>query len=359
MKDLDNLGYVLGMKVTRNQIKFVIFLSQELYINSLVDYFGTGACKPVLTPQVPPSKLLPLAITDSEPAKIHYQRDVGLLNYLVSCTRPDLAYSASCISQFLSFPSHHHELTFIKIQIFLWKLCFLYGLIGWKTTKKELVARSSMEAEYRSISNCCQDVCWLLELVSDFGISIKANWFCDNQGALALLKNSLYQHQAQHIKLGLHWCCQLLKKGNVDVKYISTEIMPANILTKFLGRKQHLEHCSALGFSSLEPGRTLTKSSLKVTEHEKENSSERNNLEVSTPIPSIPDPGPDSIENSTERIISKTNLPVLSRTDPEPDSNPPLMGKSPRSEWIPENEPPPKEILGKLGDPRNMIKSRI
>ncbi|MBW0567318.1 hypothetical protein O181_107033 [Austropuccinia psidii MF-1] len=140
---------------------------------------------------------------------------------------------------------------------------------------------------------------------------------------------------------------------------MSTALMPADILTKFLDRNQHLEQCSALRFSSLEPGRTLTKSSLNVTEHEKENFPERKNLEISTPIPSRPDPRPDSIENSTERIISKTNLQVLSRTDPEPDPNPPLMGKSPRSEWIPENEPPSKEILGKVGDPRNMIKSRI
>ncbi|MBW0567317.1 hypothetical protein O181_107032 [Austropuccinia psidii MF-1] len=125
MKNLGNLGYVLGMKVTINTIKFVLSISKELYINSLLDSFGMGACKPISTPQVPPSKLLSLAITDSEPAKIHYQRAVGLLNYLVAGTRPDLAYSASCISQFLSFPSHDHELAFIKV------LRYLKGTRTW------------------------------------------------------------------------------------------------------------------------------------------------------------------------------------------------------------------------------------
>ncbi|MBW0570272.1 hypothetical protein O181_109987 [Austropuccinia psidii MF-1] len=132
-----------------------------------------GACKPILTPQVPLSKLLPLGITDSEPAKPHYWRDVGLLNYLVACTRPDLAYSASCLSQFLSFSSHDHELPLMHILLYLegmstWGLwigrqgdnfsifayfnsdrgsnddsrsfsgsfVFLYGLIGWKTMKQ-------------------------------------------------------------------------------------------------------------------------------------------------------------------------------------------------------------------------------
>ncbi|MBW0553238.1 hypothetical protein O181_092953 [Austropuccinia psidii MF-1] len=98
MKDLGDLGYVLGMKVTRNWVERVIFLSQELHVNSLLSSFGMGSCKRVSTPQVPSSKLLPLATADSEPAKLHYRRAVGLLNYLVACTRPDLAYSASSLS---------------------------------------------------------------------------------------------------------------------------------------------------------------------------------------------------------------------------------------------------------------------
>ncbi|MBW0516785.1 hypothetical protein O181_056500 [Austropuccinia psidii MF-1] len=294
MKDLGKLCYVLGMKVTRNQIDRVVFLSQELYINTLLESFDMMSWKTVSTPQVPSSRLLPLTNTGSEPAKIHYRRAVGLLNYLVACTRPDLAYSASCLSQFLSLPSYEHELAFKHVLRYLkgtstWGLwlgriddsssiigycdsdwgsnynsrsfsgscIFLYGLVGWKTTKQEVVALSSTEAEYRSISTCCQDVCWLLELVSELGLSVKASLSCDNQGALALLKNPLYQHRTRHIKLRLHWCRQLLEEGVIDVKYISTALMPANILTKSLCKGQHHDHCSALGLSSFEPGRVL------------------------------------------------------------------------------------------------------
>ncbi|MBW0555708.1 hypothetical protein O181_095423 [Austropuccinia psidii MF-1] len=289
MKDLGDLCYVLGMKVTRNRVDRVIFLNQELYVNSLLNSFGMGSCKPASTPQVPSSRLVPHVSTESQPATIHFRRAVGLLKYLVACTRPDLAYSASCLSQFLSLPSHDHELAFKHVLRYLkgtstWGLwlgkignnssitaycdsdwgsnydsrsfsgscVLLYGLVGWKTTKQEVVALSSTEAEYHSISNCCQDVCWLLELVSDLGLSIKANVFCDNQGALALLKNPLYQHRTRHIKLRLHWCRQLLEEGIVDVKYISTALMPADLLTKSLGRIQHQEHFSSLGLSSFE-----------------------------------------------------------------------------------------------------------
>ncbi|MBW0466610.1 hypothetical protein O181_006325 [Austropuccinia psidii MF-1] len=103
---------------------------------------------------------------------------------------------------------------------------------------------------------------------------------------------------------------------------------------------------------------TLIKSSPKVSQHEKEVSPQRNNLEIGSPIPSRSDPESDPTENSTEETTTKTNQPALSRTDPEPDPNPPPKGKIRRYEWIPENEPPPKEILGKVGDPRNIIESR-
>ncbi|MBW0535985.1 hypothetical protein O181_075700 [Austropuccinia psidii MF-1] len=209
-----------------------------------------ASCKHVSTPQVPSSRLLPLASARSEPETIHYRRAVGLLNYLVACTRPDLAYSASCLSQFLSLPLYDHELAFKHVLCYLkgtstWGLwlgrrgdnssiiaycdadwgsnydsrlfsgscVFLYGLVGWKTTKQEVVALSSTEAGYHLISNCCHNVCWLLELVSDLGLSMKATLFCDNQGALALLKNPLYQHRTRHIKLHLHWCRQFWKKA--------------------------------------------------------------------------------------------------------------------------------------------------
>ncbi|MBW0527427.1 hypothetical protein O181_067142 [Austropuccinia psidii MF-1] len=65
------------------------------------------------------------------------------------------------------------------------------------------------------------------------------------------------------------------------------------------------------------------------------------------------------MEDSTEVISSRTKPSSLFRTNnPEPDPNHLAKGKSPRYEWIPENEPPPKEILGKVGDPRNVMESR-
>ncbi|MBW0526255.1 hypothetical protein O181_065970 [Austropuccinia psidii MF-1] len=256
MKDLGELRYVLGMKVERDREKCRLFLTQGLYIDNLLTTFGMQDCKSVSTPQVPGSRLLPRTDTNAPVATINYRRGIGLLNYLVTCTRPDLAYSASCLAQFLNDPSSKHEAAFKHVLRYLsgtrsWGITlgsclFFYGLVGWKTSKQDVVSLSSTEAEYRSISNCCQDVCWLLELVSDFGLNVKARLLCDNQGAIALLKNPLYQHRTRHIKLCLHWCRQLLNEGNISVEYVATNLMVADVLTKSLTRILHKTHCTAL-----------------------------------------------------------------------------------------------------------------
>ncbi|MBW0536835.1 hypothetical protein O181_076550 [Austropuccinia psidii MF-1] len=137
MKDLGELQYLLGMTVKRDREKRSLFLSQELYINNLLATFGMQACRPVSTLQVPGSRLLPRADTNAPAASINYQRAIGLLNYLVTCTRPDLAYSASCLAQFLNNPSSENETSFKHV------LPYLSGTQTWGITLEKLWAQHS------------------------------------------------------------------------------------------------------------------------------------------------------------------------------------------------------------------------
>ena len=52
-----------------------------------------------------------------------YRRLVGKLNYLI-VTRPDIAYSVSVVSQFMSFQTIHHWVALEQI------LCYLIGAFG-------------------------------------------------------------------------------------------------------------------------------------------------------------------------------------------------------------------------------------
>ncbi|MBW0557849.1 hypothetical protein O181_097564, partial [Austropuccinia psidii MF-1] len=96
-----------------------------------------------------------------------------------------------------------------------------------------------------------------------------------------------------------------------------------------------------------------------ATKHEEGNPPQKNNLEMGSPTPPESNLEPDPVEDLPEVIPSRAKPPSLSRSDnPEPNPSRLAKGKSPRYKWIPENEQPPKEILGKVGDPRNVMESQ-
>lgn len=54
-------------------------------------------------------------------AKVPYRQAVGFIRYLVTCTRPDLTFSASQVSQFLQDPGQTHWQAVKRI------FCYLVG----------------------------------------------------------------------------------------------------------------------------------------------------------------------------------------------------------------------------------------
>lgn len=49
MKDLGNAKRILSMDIHRDKVTGVLFLSQEKYINKVLDMFGLLNSKPILT----------------------------------------------------------------------------------------------------------------------------------------------------------------------------------------------------------------------------------------------------------------------------------------------------------------------
>ncbi|CAH9080282.1 unnamed protein product [Cuscuta europaea] len=115
IKDLGTLKYFLGIEVARSPEGFV--LSQRKYTLDILEESGLLAGRPSMFPMEQNLKLRP---DDNRPPvdASSYHRLIGRLLYL-TVTRPDIVYSVSQLSQFLSQPCQTHFDAAIRVLRYL------------------------------------------------------------------------------------------------------------------------------------------------------------------------------------------------------------------------------------------------
>ena len=109
MKDLGQARQILGMKITRDRPKKLLRLSQERYVERVLERFNMHKAKPVSTPLGGHFKLSSKQSPTSEKEKEEmkttpYASAVGSLMYAMVCTRSDIAYAVGVVNCFLANP---------------------------------------------------------------------------------------------------------------------------------------------------------------------------------------------------------------------------------------------------------------
>ena len=106
LKDLGALHFFLGIEV--KNIARGILLSQEKYVQEILQRMGMSGCKPSSTPLSTSEKLSlhdGAILTAEDSTK--YRSIVRALQYL-TLTRPDIAYAVNKVCQFLHAPTTVH-----------------------------------------------------------------------------------------------------------------------------------------------------------------------------------------------------------------------------------------------------------
>jgi hypothetical protein len=190
--------------------------------------------------------------------------------YLSVCTRPDIAQAVGALARYMASPTVTHwqaakgvlryisgtanyGINFGGGNLTLEAYCdadyagdidtrrsttgyvFILsgGAISWSSRLQPTVAASTTEAEYMAAACAIKEALWLRTLLSELGqdpgtISI----FADNQGAIKLLKNPVFSMRSKHIDVIYHFARERVMRKDIIFKYVSTNKMVADILTK-------------------------------------------------------------------------------------------------------------------------------
>ena len=113
MKDLGQAESILGIRIHRDRSKRILALSQESYIDKVLERFGMENSKRGFLPLghgITLSKTQsPVEPKDVERMKlIPYASAVGSIMYAMMCTRPDVSYSLSMTSRYQANPGESH-----------------------------------------------------------------------------------------------------------------------------------------------------------------------------------------------------------------------------------------------------------
>ena len=116
--------------------------------------------------------------------------------------------------------------------------------VSWSTTLQKLIALSSCESEYYGATNLTKEVIWLQALLQELGYRggdrLPLPCFSDNQGTIALAKNSVFHARTKHVGVQGHFVRHHVAAGTLTLDFLGTDRMPADGLTKALNKAKFL-----------------------------------------------------------------------------------------------------------------------
>ncbi|CAI7911643.1 unnamed protein product [Closterium sp. NIES-53] len=155
--DLGELRSYLGLQITRDRARRTITLTQSHMLHQVLQRFGFQYSSPQLTPLSTSHSLsAPPSDESVEPSGLYPELVGHCLMYLMTCTRPDLAYPLSLLARYV-----------VPVRR-AWGLCLEDG-VQLSSLVTQTPPSSSCEAEIYAGAMAAQELRWLTYLLTDLG----------------------------------------------------------------------------------------------------------------------------------------------------------------------------------------------
>ncbi|CAI7831848.1 unnamed protein product, partial [Closterium sp. NIES-54] len=281
--DLGELRSYLGLQITRDRARCTITLTQSHMVHQVLQRFGFQYSSPQLTPLSTSHSLSAPPSDDSVEPSGPYPELVGCLMYLMTCTRPGLAYPLSLLTRYVA-PGRHRKVHWDAAKRVLRYLFSTSGLglvlggrgpvvltghadaswvddsasqrsshgytfslgsgwVSWRSTRSSSVLSSSYEAEIYARAMAAQELRWLTYLLSDLGEQPRSPpvLYVDNKAMIALCQEHKLEHRTKHIAQRYFLARELQQRGQLRLAYVATRANTIDVFTKAL--PPGYDHC--------------------------------------------------------------------------------------------------------------------
>ena len=286
------MSYFLGFNVFRDRLNRKLYISQEHYIESVLDKFGMINCSPAKIPL--PTNFRSVSATDEEFNEVRgedYPAIVGSVMYAATITRPDIAHAAGLLARYaskwnkdhlhaakhllrylrgtselcLTFDATSTNRTILGYADADWGGCldtrrsttgYLFqtfgGPVAWMSRRQSTTALPTAEAEYMASADATRQAIWLQLLLADLDHKLKHPLpiLNDNNAAILLSKNPVHHDRSKHIDMRYHFLRDKVLDNTVELSHVPSADNLADILTKPLCAPTFTELRERMGVTS-------------------------------------------------------------------------------------------------------------
>ncbi|CAI7922229.1 unnamed protein product [Closterium sp. NIES-54] len=286
--DLGELRSYLGLQITRDRAQCTITLTQSHMVHQVLQRFGFQFSSPQPTSLSTGHSLSAPPSDESVEPSGPYPELVGCLMYLMTCTRPDLAYPLSLLARYVA-PGRHRKVHWDAAKRVPRYLCSTSGMglvlggwgsmvltehsdaswaddqatqrssqgytfslgsdsVLWRSTLSSSVFISICEAKIYDGAMATQELRWLTYLLTDLEERPRSPpvLYVDNKAMLALCHEQRLEHITKHIALRYFLARELQQRRQLRLSYVASRGNTDDVFTKALWSGNHQRFCTAL-----------------------------------------------------------------------------------------------------------------
>jgi hypothetical protein len=126
------------------------------------------------------------------------------------------------------------------------------NLVSWAAKRQPIISLSSAETEYCVVAKDVGEASWLCQLLHEMHNPLQRTnlIYCDNVNTVYLSTNPVQHQRTKHVEIDLHFVCERVAVGDVQVLSVPTMLQFADIFNKGLMSSVFTDFRSSLNIST-------------------------------------------------------------------------------------------------------------